>query len=381
MTETNWPATIAALYEQQFGSDCRLYFSPGRINILGEHVDYNDGFALPAAVDKGMYFAVAANHSDTINFYAEAFAESYTVSIHEVAKTKGWANYVLSVVNEFLQAGHAINGFNCVFGGDVPRGSGMSSSAAVEGGLAFALNDIFGIGLDGPVLAHICQKAEHGYPGVQCGIMDQFANMMGREKQVLLLDCQTLQYDYYPLTMPGYSIVLLNSGVNHSLASSEYNLRRQQCQKGLQALEVSSFRQVTMADIAAAQNSMEPAVYNRCCYVVQEIARAKQATRFMQQGNWPALGALLYDTHWGLSKLYEVSCPELDFLVEQAQQYKQILGARVMGGGFGGCTINIIATDAVATVVQNISLAYWKQFLLQPAVYTVQTANGTHRLA
>ncbi len=372
---------LAQCYADRFGGTPQLYFSPGRINLIGEHVDYNDGFVMPAAIDKGAYYAVGTNGTSDIHLYSLDFEDAYSIGLDAVNKTKGWPNYLLSVVNEFLLLGLPLQGFNAVLGATVPRGSGLSSSAAVEGGLAYALNDIFGFGLDRIALAQLCQRAEHNFPGVQCGIMDQFANMMGQKDHVVLLDCRSMAYAYYPLQLEGYSIVLLNSGVHHSLASSQYNLRRQQCEAGLAAMGLSSFREVQgLEHLASFQQQMEPLIYQRCEYVVGEIARTQQAAAYLQQGDLIAFGQLMFATHAGLSQLYEVSCTELDFLVAQAQQDPSVLGARMMGGGFGGCTINLVKAGGLAHFVGNACDAYQAKFGKIPALYAVTLSDGVKRI-
>jgi galactokinase len=274
-------------FSENFSSEPRLYFSPGRINLIGEHVDYNDGFVMPAAIDKGIYYAVAENNSNEINFYAVDFDERFSVGIRDIKRDKGWKNYVLGVVNEFLLAGKPIRGFDCVFAGDIPIGSGMSSSAAVEGGLAFALNEIFGFGLSKLDLALLCQRAEHTFPGVKCGIMDMYANLNGKKGHVLLLDCKNITHEYFPLPLNGYKIVLLNSKVHHSLASGEYNIRRQRCEEGMiilkNKLRINSFRDIHKAeDIIPFEKIMGQEVYDCCRYVVEEIQRTKKAASFLQ---------------------------------------------------------------------------------------------------
>lgn len=365
-----------------FPSQPQMIFSPGRINLIGEHVDYNDGFVMPAAIDKGVYYAIAQNHTDTIHFYAIDFDEHFFVNVNAVKSDDGWRNYVLSVVNEFLKLGKHINGFDCVFGGDIPRGSGMSSSAAVEGGLAYAINEMYQVGLNRVELALLCQRAEHGFPNVKCGIMDQFANMNGKKDHVILLDCRSMDYQYFPLLLQGYKIVLLNSKVHHSLASGEYNIRRQRCEEGLRIIKkhlpVHSFRDIENIEaLAIAKNDMSPEVYNCCRFVVEEIGRTQKAAQLLQQHDLPAFGKLMFETHEGLSNLYEVSCVELDFLVEQAHKFPAVIGSRLMGGGFGGCTINIVANDGIANFIEDASREYQQKYDIIPEAYIVETADGT----
>ncbi len=375
-------ANIARIFTESFTSEPNIYFSPGRINLIGEHVDYNNGFVMPAAIDKGIYYAIAKNNTREIHFYSADFNEWLSINISDIKKLNGWKNYVLSVVNEFLLLGKSIAGFDCVFGGDIPRGSGISSSAAVEGGLAFALNNIFNCGLSRTELALLCQRAEHNFPNVKCGIMDQFANMMGKKDHVILLDCKNLSHQYFPLELAGYKIVLLNSKVHHTLASGEYNIRRKQCEDGLQILGRNSFRQIeNVQEVYAAKDSMPEKEFLRCCYVVEEIARTQKAAVLLQQNNLRDFGKLMYQTHEGLSSLYEVSCKELDFLVEQAKANENVIGARLMGGGFGGCTINIVQDDAVNDFIEQANSAYQKQFYFLPEAYVVETSEGTGKLS
>ena len=378
-------ANVLKRFTESFTSQPALYFSPGRINLIGEHVDYNDGFVMPAAINKGVYYAIAENGSNEIHFYAMDFNEWLSVEITGIKKMNGWKNYVLSIVNEFILLGCKIKGFDCVFAGDIPRGSGMSSSAAVEGGLAFGLNEMLQAGLNRVELALLCQRAEHNFPTVNCGIMDQFANMMGKLDNVLLLDCRSMEHQYFPLHIKGYKIILLNSNVHHTLASGEYNIRRQRCEEGLNILKthlnILSFRDITRAeDMQAYKNNMTEKVYNCCLYVIEEIARTKKAAALLQEDNLIAFGKLMFATHEGLSKLYEVSCAELDFLVELASRNKNVIGARLMGGGFGGCTINLVANEGIDQFIEETIKAYQQHFNIIPEAYIVETADGTQKI-
>ena len=378
------PSAVLYDFKQNFTSLPRLFFSPGRINLIGEHVDYNDGFVMPAAIDKGVYYAVAANDSDEIHFISKDFDEKYSTNIKHIAKNEGWKNYVLSVVNEFLLLGKDIRGFDCVFSGDIPLGSGMSSSAAVEGGLAFGLNEIFNIGLDRVALALLCQRAEHNYPNVKCGIMDQFANMMGKKDQVILLDCRSMEHQYFPISLKGNKIVLINTKVHHSLASGEYNIRRKRCEEGLAVLRsafpVQSFRDVNAGQLEAVKNQLDEKVYNCCRFVIEEIARTQQGAKLLQQHDVSGFGQLMFAAHEGLSKLYEVSCAELDYLVELARKFPAVIGSRMMGGGFGGCTINIVNNDGLDEFIASASKDYQQQFDIVPDVYGVEPEDGTREI-
>jgi galactokinase len=376
---------INDIFKRNFTSTPHLYYSPGRINFIGEHIDYNDGFVMPSAINKGMYYAIAINDTGEINFHSVDFDEKLTVGIRDIQKMTGWKNYVLGVVNEFLLLNKEVKGFDCVFGGDIADGAGISSSAAVEGGLAFGINELFNFGLDRKELALLCQRAEHNFPGVMCGIMDQYANMFGKKDHVILLDCRKIEHQYFPLKLDGYEIVLINTKVHHSLASSEYNKRRKECEEGLEILKkekgIESFRDIKTSDeLVPFKEKMGEKVYYRCKFVVEEIIRTQAAAILLQQNNLIEFGKKMYEAHEGLSKLYEVSCKELDFLVEQASANKDVIGARMMGGGFGGCTINIIKKESVVEFLSNATVAYQKKFQIDPEVIKVEVGDGTNEI-
>ncbi len=332
---------VKDIFKKEFSSEPHLYYSPGRINLIGEHIDYNDGFVMPCAIDKGVYYAIALNNSDEINFHSIDFDEKLSIKIKDVKKMSGWKNYVLSVVNEFLIKGLEVRGFDCVFGGNIANGAGMSSSAAVEGGLAFGINQLFNFGFNRKELALLCQRAEHNFPGVMCGIMDQYANMLGKKDHVILLDCKSVEHKYFPLKLDDYEIVLINTKVHHNLASSEYNVRRKQCEEGLAILKkemnITSFRDVKNADdMLPYKNEMTEKVYDRCKFVVEEILRTQNAAKLLQENNLIEFGKLMYATHEGLSKLYEVSCKELDFLVAPAKVSPAPVGSNTSSKGKAG---------------------------------------------
>ena len=381
----NIAAKVNGEFLKRFTSTPNLYYSPGRINLIGEHVDYNDGFVMPAAIDKGVWYAISSNSTNQLNFHSIDFNESLSIGIDEVRKMDGWKNYVLSVVNEFLIRKYDIHGFDCVFGGNIANGAGLSSSAAVEGGLAFGLNEIFGCNITKPALATLCQQAEHNYPAVNCGIMDQFANMMGQKDRVILLDCKTLQYDYFPLKFDHIEIVLINTKVHHSLAASEYNKRREECVEGLKILssdsKIRSFRDVANpVNLLPYKDRMGEKIYSRCLFVVEEIARTQKAAKLLQEDNPVGFGQLMFEAHEGLSKLYEVSCKELDFLVEQAHLDERVLGSRMMGGGFGGCTINLVRKEGVDHFLSTATSSYQQAFQIDPEIFRVNLEDGTHKL-
>ncbi|MEO8960411.1 MAG: galactokinase [Ginsengibacter sp.] len=369
-------------FSEKFQEEPHLYYSPGRINLIGEHVDYNDGFVMPAAIDKGIYFAVALNNSEEINCYSVDFNKSISVPLSEVKKMDGWKNYVLGVVNEFLKLKLPVTGFNCAFGGNIAIGGGISSSAALEGGISFSLNELCHFQMDRKELALLGQRAEHNFPGVMCGIMDQYANMMGKKDTVILLDCKNVSHEYLPLNIEGYQIVLINTKVHHSLASSAYNQRRSECEEGLNILKrelnINSFRDIkNPEDLIPFKAEMEDKVYKRCLFVVEEIHRTKNASDLLKNNDITGFGRLMFTTHEGLKSLYEVSCRELDYLVELAAKNKGVIGARLMGGGFGGCTINIVRNNEVENFLSESLNSYKKQFNIDAEYYKVNVVDGT----
>jgi galactokinase len=357
--------------------------SPGRVNLIGEHTDYNNGFVLPAAINKAIYMAVGRRSDKELHIVSLDLDRSYRGDIDRIVPSGlHWPDYLLGVVQQIQALGHELGGFNCVFGGDIPLGAGMSSSAALECATAFALNQLFGLGLDPLTMVKLSQKAENVFVGVQCGIMDQFASMFGRKNHVIRLDCQTLDYAYVPFNTEGLRIVLLDTNVKHSLASSEYNTRRQQCEAGVALVRahypgVKSLRDVSLAMLEEFVAPVDALVAQRCRFVVEENARLLAATEDLQKGDMAAFGQKMFATHEGLSHQYEVSCPEADFLVAQVRNDPGVIGARMMGGGFGGCTINLVKEEAIDALVQRITPVYRKAMNLDMKVYIGQIENGT----
>lgn len=375
-------------FKDHFGDNPTLLVrAPGRINLIGEHTDYNNGFVLPAAIDKAIYFAISSRQDQKCNLYAYDLEDSYEFSLDNLQKSeKGWANFLIGVLAEIIATGKQINvGFNVVFGGDVPLGAGLSSSAAVESGIGFALNELYNLELSKLDLALIAQQAEHKYAGVNCGIMDMFASIHGKANSVIKLDCQDLSFEYFPFDFPEYSLILCNTGVKHNLGDSEYNQRRAECEEGIRILQkpfpqVDSLRDVTIPMLRSQADKLSSVVYNRCKYVVEEIERVSVACKALGSADLKTFGQKMYETHEGLSQNYEVSCKELDFLVEQSQNFEAVVGARMMGGGFGGCTINLVKADAVAEFIEQMSVAYHQAFNIELQTYKVNISNGVEEI-
>ena len=363
-----------------------IFLSPGRINIIGEHVDYNDGFVMPAAINKYICFAVSKNATSTCTLVAKDINESYRFDLNDTLKPidKMWVNYILGVLHQLKEIGLAIQGVDLVFSSTIPMGAGLSSSAALECGVGYAMNALFDLGLSKQDLALIGQKSEHTFVGVNCGIMDQFASVFGKKNSVIKLDCTTLDYDYYKADFKNYSLLLLDSHVKHTHLTSGYNIRRQEVEKGLSVIkeyfpEVKTFRDCTLDMVLELQGTLGATVFNRCHFVVKEIQRVSDAAKALTDANFKQLGRLMSETHEGLAKEYEVSCAEIDFLVEAALQDKTVLGSRMMGGGFGGCSINLIEKGTENDLIEKISALYRATFGIELTAYKVKIAKGTTR--
>ena len=360
--------------------------SPGRINLIGEHLDYNGGWVLPAAIDKKITFAVGKRADNACHLYSMDYETLEIIPLSNVVSSAAsWVNYLLGVVEQFQKEQPLPLGFNLVFGGDVPLGAGLSSSAAVEAGLAFAINELFDLKKPRMELVKLAQRAENQFVGVQCGIMDMFASMMGRVGEVMRLDCRTLDFEYFPFDFKDVKIVLCDTAVKHSLADGAYNIRRKQCEEGVSILKkgdssVSTLRDVSLSFLKEYKSEMSPIVYQRCRYVLEEIARVEAACEDLLKGDLVAFGQKMNETHIGLSKDYEVSCKELDFLAAKAWDTEGVFGSRMMGGGFGGCTINLVKTDTIPQFIDDMKAAYFKKYKIDLKTYVVTISNGTTRL-
>lgn len=360
-----------------------MIFSPGRINIIGEHTDYNDGFVFPAAVDKGIVAGLAKSNSGISTAYAIDKEEIIEFSVNNIKPYPqgSWQNYILGVVAEIQNRSKIIDNFNIAFGGDIPGGAGMSSSAALENSVVFGLNAVFNLGLSKEEMILISQKAEHNYVGVKCGIMDQYASMFGIKNNALLLDCRTIKSKPFEINFKDHELLLINTNVKHSLSDSAYNDRRSVCESIAGMLQVKALRDATEFDLETIKESITPENYQKALYVIQENDRVIKASKAIEAGDLETLGKLIYASHNGLQHQYKVSCEELDFLVEQAKLNGQVLGARMMGGGFGGCTINLIAKTATASFKKAVSESYKNKFNKDCSLYFVKLSDGTGIIA
>lgn len=360
-----------------------LVRSPGRINLIGEHVDYNDGFVLPGAIDKGLVLALAPAAAATGKLMAVDQNRTFEFDPKTIQKAKrAWPNYFLGVLHALTERDLDIPAVNCVFGGDLPIGAGLSSSAALACGFAFALKELFELNLSRRDLVEIGHRCENQFVGVQCGIMDQFANIFGEKNRVLKLDCRTLEYESLTFDFPDVRLLLLDTQVSHDLAVSEYNLRRRQCELGVAEIRrvdagVHSLRDVSVDALQQVQAHLDPVIFKRCHYVVEEMARVQQACGHLRRAELPEFGRLMFATHAGLRDDYEVSCPQLDFLVEIAENHPDVLGARLMGAGFGGCTLNLVMKEAMSELLPLVQRAYRARFGADLQWHVVRIANGT----
>lgn len=375
---------ISDKFRARFGVEPLLVMSPGRVNLIGEHTDYNEGFVLPAAIDKAVVFAVAPRQDTVCHFVSQDYGQEFRCDLHELGRSPlRWPDYLEGVIDQFVRNGYAVRGFQCVFGGNIPIGAGMSSSAALEGGLAFAINEMFRLKIDSLTLVKLAQKAENKFVGVRCGIMDQFINIHGLEKKVLKLDCRSLEFEYFPFERPDLRIVVCDSLVRRELASSEYNVRRRQCEEGVEVLKkyapgIRSLRDVGFCLLEEHRADLDPVVYRRCDYVIRENIRVEEACRDLLTGDFKSFGERMGASHAGLRDGYEVSSPELDALVEAAAKVDGVLGARMMGAGFGGCAISLVEEDAVPELRERVSRDYQASFGRTPNIHVIRIEAGTH---
>ena len=373
---------ISEKFAQLFGCEGEFFAAPGRINLIGEHTDYNGGFVFPGAVDCGIMAEIKLNGSDKVCAYSIDMDEYAEFGLNEEdAPSQGWAKYIFGVCRETIKRGGKISGFNTVFAGDVPLGAGMSSSAALESTFAYALSYLFGLDTDRFELARIGQATEHNYIGVKCGIMDQFASCFGKKGNLMRLDCRSMEFEYFPFDPEqyGYKLVLLNSCVKHELVGSPYNDRRASCERVAAALGQEFLRGATMEQLDAIKDSISDEDYRRARYVIGEEKRVLDVCEALEKGDYETVGERMYETHWGMSKDYEVSCVELDFLATVAKECG-VTGCRIMGGGFGGCTINLVKTELYDNFITTAKQKFAAEDGHEPKVISVVISDGARKL-
>ena len=376
---------IEEKFKSLFGNDYMVYTSPGRVNLIGEHTDYNGGFVFPGAIDKGIYAVINPNGTDKVRAYSLDYDGQVEFGMNEEdAPQESWARYIFGVCREMKKRGFEPKGFDTVFVGDVPLGAGMSSSAALESTFANALNDIFNLNIGRFELARIGQSTEHNYCGVKCGIMDQFASVFGKKGHLMRLNCATMEFEYFPFNPEGYKVVLLDTVVKHELASSAYNKRRESCENACAHIkarhpEVNYLSDATMAMLDEVKAEIPEEDYMRAVYVIGEKQRVLDVCEALEKGDYDTVGDRMFGTHYGMSKEYEVSCEELDFLNDVAKQCG-VTGSRVMGGGFGGCTINLVKEDLYDNFIATAKKEYLAKYNREPKVYDVVISDGARRI-
>ena len=376
---------LKSIFKQRFGNEGVVYTSPGRINLIGEHTDYNGGFVFPGAIDSGIYACIRLNGTNKVRSYSIDKEDYCEFGMNEEDHPHlHWANYIFGVCREIIKRGYELQGFDTVFYGNVPIGAGMSSSAALESSFAFALNELLNLGIDKFELARIGQATEHNYVGVKCGIMDQFASLFGKAGHLMRLNCATMEFEYYPFNPKGYKVVLLDTLVKHELASSAYNKRRESCENACAHIaakypEVKYLSDATMEMLNDVKAEISAEDYMRAEYVIGEKQRVLDVCDALEKGDYETVGDRMYGTHYGMSKLYEVSCEELDYLNDIAKQCG-VTGSRVMGGGFGGCTINLVKEGLYDAFIATAKEKFNAKFGHEPKVYDVVISDGARRL-
>lgn len=372
---------IISLFKERFGSEPVLYASSGRINLIGEHTDYNGGFVFPGAIDKCIMAGIKENGSDKVRVYSADLDNYCEFGLNEEDKPQEqWACYVFGVCRETIKRGGIVKGFDAVFAGNVPLGAGLSSSAALESCFAFAMNDMFNDNkIDKFELAKIGQSTEHNYCGVNCGIMDQFASVFGKKDHLMRLDCRSLEYKYYPFDAKGYKLVLLDSRVKHELVDSPYNKRRESCERVAATLGVETLRDASIQMLEASRDKISDEDYKRAVYVIGEKQRVLDVCDALECGDFETVGDRMYKTHEGLSKDYEVSCVELDYLNDIARECG-VTGSRIMGGGFGGCTINLVKDELHDEFISTAKRKFNEKYGHEPMVYDVIISDGARRV-
>ncbi len=372
---------ISQVFKEKFGSEEGVFYaSAGRINLIGEHTDYNGGFVFPGAIDKVIMAEIKPNGTEKVRVFSIDIDEYAEFGLKEEdAPSQSWARYIFGVCREIIKRGGKVEGFDAVFAGNVPLGAGLSSSAALESCFAYALNDMFnGNTIEKFELAKIGQSTEHNYCGVNCGIMDQFASVFGKKDNLMRLDCRSMEYEYFPFSPTGYKLVLVDSRVKHELKDSPYNKRRQSCERVAKRLGVDTLRDATAEALDSVKGDITAEDYFRAKFVIEEKERVLAVCDALVKGDYATVGEKMYETHHGLSKDYEVSCEELDFLNDVAKECG-VTGSRIMGGGFGGCTINLVKNTLYDQFISTAKEKFNAKYGHEPMIYDVVISDGAHR--
>lgn len=382
MTTEEMQKKIEKVFSERFGGKGNIYASAGRINLIGEHTDYNGGFVFPGAIDKVIMAEIRANGSEKVRVFSIDIDDYAEFGLTEGdAPSQSWARYIFGVCREVLKRGGKVEGFDAVFAGNVPLGAGLSSSAALESCFAFAVNDMFnGNGIDKFELARIGQSTEHNYCGVNCGIMDQFASVFGKKDHLMRLDCRSMEYEYYPFDPKGHTLVLVDSVVKHELADSPYNKRRASCERVAKRLGIETLRDATIEMLESVKSDITAEDFFRAKFVIEEKDRVLAVCDALVAGDYETVGKCMYATHDGLSKDYEVSCEELDFLNDIARECG-VTGSRIMGGGFGGCTINLVKDELMADFIATAKARFNEKYGHEPKIYEVIISDGARKVA
>jgi galactokinase len=382
MAETQ--TELEASFQRKFGTILGVYRAPGRVNLIGEHTDYNQGFVLPAAVNFSCWVAAGPRTDNKLGLFSENFVETVELDLGNLTRSKKWHDYPAGVAWTLAQAGCSIKGVNLGIDGDVPLGAGLSSSAALEVAVGYALLDVFHCDLDLTRLALLCQQAENDFVGARVGVMDQFIACYGREGHALLLDCRSLEHSLVPLPA-GTHLVVCNTMVKHQIATSGYNTRRKECEEGVRLLSrrksgITSLRDVQLADLERSREVLPEVIYRRCRHVITENERVLQAAEALRKGEFALLGRLMFESHRSMRDDYEISCPELDIMVEIASEQQGVIGARMTGGGFGGCTVNLVRAESSELFRERVAAAYQAKTRRHPEIYLCEASRGVERI-
>jgi len=358
--------------------------APGRVNLIGEHTDYNDGFVFPMAIDFQIITAARKRQDRLVRIHSLDYQKTVEFSLEEPISydyKQRWSNYLRGVLAILMEKGEYLTGLELAFSGDIPQGSGLSSSAALEVSTALALQALNNFTMSGPELAYLCQRAENTFVGMNCGIMDQFISMMGRRAHGLFLDCRSLQYRHIPLELGEYRFLICHSGVKHSLVDSEYNKRRRECETAVAILsqkkpKIKALRDATLSELNASRNELGQTIYRRCYHVITENQRVLESIESLKEKDLVAFGKLMNGSHQSLRDDYQVSCPEIDLLVDFARNFSGVLGSRITGGGFGGCTVTLIQNSFIPNFSQRITAYYQEKTGIVPHLYISRPAAG-----